>query len=61
MMIVSVWQRVPFKLAAPVFAKKDFVGLALFFVSALGFVFLDPFMAAVFCVIFSVAAGRLKS
>ena len=58
--IVSAWQRVPFRLAAPVFAEKNFIGLALFFVSALVFVFFDPFIAAIICVVFSVAAGRIK-
>ena len=58
--IVSAWQRVPFRLAAPVFAEKNFIRLALFFVSALVFVFFDPFIAAIICVVFSVAAGRIK-
>lgn len=61
MLIVSVWQRVPFRLAAPAFAKKDFVSLILFFVCALGFVFFDPFVAGIICVVFSVATGRLKA
>ena len=60
MFIVSVWQRVPFRLAAPVFAERNFVGLVLFFVSAFVFVFFNPFIAAIICVVFSAAAGRIK-
>lgn len=58
--IVSVWQRVPFRIAAPVFAERSFIGITMFFVSAFSFVFFNPFIAAVICIVFSVVAGRIK-